>query len=533
MAQNIYQIDYTKIPLIFTLIENHKNKEATELLNKDPKLIHLKGWMDATPLHIASSKNNFVMVQHLVANGANVNARRTNGDTPLYWAPTAEIAEFLILHGASLDNNISNNALNWAVRYNHSDVMEILIKYGADINGKANHPILEIKDKACLDIFVKHGADLNVCDDYKRNILHHIAWNDDASLLDYALSLGVKWERNLGGETPYHVAKSRKNNAVVTLLDEKYPHLTSLDEKIVTEVNDDILNIHSFIVDEASQVIVSISKNAYLSLWRIDDQNISLIKSIHFNRVAIYSIAYKKGEDFFLIPGEEEGTLELRSLNSLQLVSIKKLPIEENLSAIAYSNDFHYLLVASSWSPIYTLDKDFQMIAESTSDSGIASFSFDKSSTYVAVESYDQSTYAEVYQFTEDGSLEFMEDFIPDYEYGDYYLHFNPYEGTYIIISSSCLYYYSYKNGSSKLLWEKALKGNQQHSLLNAAYYINNNIIIFAQEKIIHIIDLETAKTLNTYAISKENIRKIYYKEKTKQLILATDNGFELLQLSY
>lgn len=530
MAQNIYQTDHTKNPLIFSLIKDHKNKEAIDLLNKDQKLIHLKGWMNATPLHIASSANNFIMVQYLVENGANVNARRTNGDTALYWAPTAEVAEFLILYGASLDNDLPNNVLNWAVRYSHSDVMEILIKYGANINSKTNQPILEIKDKASLDVFVEHGANLNICDDYERNLLHYIAWNDDASLLDYALSLGIEWKRNLGGETPYHVAKSRKNNAIVTLLEEKYPHLTSLDEKIVTDVNNDILNIHSFIVCEASQTIISISKNVYLSLWKIENQNISLIKSIHFNRVAIHSIAYKKEENFFIIPGEEEGTLELRSVDSLNLISVKQLPIKENFTAITYSNDFRYLLVANTWSPIYTINKNFQIVAESTSESGIASFSFDKNSTYVSIECFDQFTYAEVYRFEQNGSLEYMDNFIIEEGNGDYYLHFNLYEEKYILVFSSSLYYYSYENNCRQLLWVKKFDDNKYTSMLSAVNYIDNNKLTIARDKDIYIIDLETSQILNKFSISKGVIRKIYYKEKTKQLILATDNGFELLQ---
>jgi hypothetical protein len=51
---NIYQTDHTKIPEIFNLIKEHKNKKAKEYLKLNHSEIFLKGWMDDTPLHIAS-----------------------------------------------------------------------------------------------------------------------------------------------------------------------------------------------------------------------------------------------------------------------------------------------------------------------------------------------------------------------------------------------------------------------------------------------------------------------------------------------
>ena len=59
---NIYQTDHTKTPEIFTLIKEQKNEDAKRYFEQNPSAIFLKGWMDDTPLHIASLSGNFEIV---------------------------------------------------------------------------------------------------------------------------------------------------------------------------------------------------------------------------------------------------------------------------------------------------------------------------------------------------------------------------------------------------------------------------------------------------------------------------------------
>ena len=73
-----------------------------------------------TPLHIACKENNFETVQLLVAKGANVNAKSSNGisfyihginKTPLHFACATnyKIAEFLIGKGADIKSETIHN----------------------------------------------------------------------------------------------------------------------------------------------------------------------------------------------------------------------------------------------------------------------------------------------------------------------------------------------------------------------------------------------------------------------------------------
>ena len=58
------------------------------------------GW---TPLHNAAGYSTKEMVELLISNGANVNAKNEDGWTPLHDAATKEVAELLIDKGADME----------------------------------------------------------------------------------------------------------------------------------------------------------------------------------------------------------------------------------------------------------------------------------------------------------------------------------------------------------------------------------------------------------------------------------------------
>lgn len=93
-----------------------------------------------------------------------------------------------------------------------------------DINGnrEKQYPILEVRDTACLKVFIAYGPNLDFSNGYG-NILQHIAWYDNASLIDYTLSVGIKWIRNESGETPCHTALKGHKDNILDILKKKYP----------------------------------------------------------------------------------------------------------------------------------------------------------------------------------------------------------------------------------------------------------------------------------------------------------------------
>ena len=80
------------------------------------------------------------VVKCLIENGANINIRDNNGQTPLYHAADEdkfEIVKYLIDFGAWIDlkNTVNNyTPLHAAVEEGHQNVVKFLIENGANVN---------------------------------------------------------------------------------------------------------------------------------------------------------------------------------------------------------------------------------------------------------------------------------------------------------------------------------------------------------------------------------------------------------------
>lgn len=92
-----------------------------------------------TALMLAAAEGNLSLVERLMENGAEVNARGKYCMSPLHEAALndhANIAQYLILHGADIDSLTSQNItpLMCAAAWGCAEVAEILIKSGANVN---------------------------------------------------------------------------------------------------------------------------------------------------------------------------------------------------------------------------------------------------------------------------------------------------------------------------------------------------------------------------------------------------------------
>lgn len=86
--------------------ENGDLETVKKLVSADSKLIDAPDREGKTPLHYAAAKGHLNVVEWLVKNGANVNARNSSGITPLYLAKgfgKKDVAQFLEQHGAAAD----------------------------------------------------------------------------------------------------------------------------------------------------------------------------------------------------------------------------------------------------------------------------------------------------------------------------------------------------------------------------------------------------------------------------------------------
>jgi len=136
-----------------------------------------------TGLHLAARQGRKDVVELLLANGANINARLTGwpGWMPLHEAAAAnhkEVAELLIAKGADANadcaraggGRFGGTPLHEAVFEGHRDMAELLISKGADINAKQSGGLTPLDvaafvgHKDVVELLIARGADVNIRD---------------------------------------------------------------------------------------------------------------------------------------------------------------------------------------------------------------------------------------------------------------------------------------------------------------------------------------------------------------------------------
>jgi cytochrome c len=125
-----------------------------------------------TPLHIASVKGEFDIVEMLLDAGADINSEEySKSETPLHWAAlggTARIIERLVIAGAEIDarNEFQNTPLLIAVDFGHAEAARKLIELGADITayGQNGHTVIHIAGTnqlfGIVELLIARGAQL-------------------------------------------------------------------------------------------------------------------------------------------------------------------------------------------------------------------------------------------------------------------------------------------------------------------------------------------------------------------------------------
>ena len=134
-----------------------------------------------TPLHLAVIRGEFAIVQSLLANGSDVNARYVvgtyPGETPLHsvaYAGHTRIAELLLAYGADVNaiDQYGYTPLRRAMEQGHQSMAELLVNKGAnmvttDANGMTLLHVVARTDHIKLARFlITSGVDVNAIDDY-------------------------------------------------------------------------------------------------------------------------------------------------------------------------------------------------------------------------------------------------------------------------------------------------------------------------------------------------------------------------------
>lgn len=488
---NIYQKDYRQTPEIFTLITEHRNEEAKQYLQKHRSEINLKGWMDDTPLHIASKSGNVEMAEYLIENGADVNAARSGVyATPLCWAANYEIAQLLLTKGATM-NDLE---LYMATSTDKPTIADLLLTNGATINAEEPQ-YLSCKSIACMEVYLKHGIDLNGCDENRSNLLHNLAWKDLPEVFDFAYDHGCPWTKDSSQRTPYTLAKQglRKN-----MLNHFQLHYATLIVNAITTIDTGnyLFEKIYFLKQCPSNPnrFITLTKNAKLVRYVKYQQELIVDQVIEIDVPTIRNFAFDKN-GHLILPTADDRLLVI-DITNFKL--IKTIPLEEGLELdqITYLPSKNIYVGSSSHWKITILNEDFQKIISVQSENGTIRPVINQHENLIAFLSYNQETHYELYELTNDQEVNYIHTFFKAWDNSSQSFDFNYNEMA--ITFPDQLEYYNYENGSLNKLWEMDTSRFPSEHSLSYVVFVNADLMVLGKGKTLFFINKQNQQITAT-----------------------------------
>ncbi|XP_067618406.1 uncharacterized protein [Eurosta solidaginis] len=261
-------------PLYYAIGNNHVNVVKV-LLEKDTNVDSNEAIGGFTPLHAAAECGYLELVNFLLQNKADVNARNDRDWTPLHAAALnghLEIVNALILKGANVNASVIDGCtpLHYAIENGHEKVANILLKHGANANvvdktynntplhyaakdgyekivkalliNKANASITTVEGITPLHFAVQsghlkivvalleHGVNIRAKDKNNATPLHYAAESGHKAVAELLIKNGIeindKADNNL---TPLHVAALKGHKDIIELLIRNKAEVTAQD----------------------------------------------------------------------------------------------------------------------------------------------------------------------------------------------------------------------------------------------------------------------------------------------------------------
>ncbi len=217
-----------RLLMCFLILSTVSGCSTPRTSNSDVNINALAG--RESPLAQEAIPGNVAQVSALLAQGAEVNAKDTNGDTPLHDAAyysSKAVAEALIAHGANVnaENAKGETPLHNAALHGNQAVTEALLAHGADVNAKNAYGVTPLHyagnkgNQAVVELLIAHGANVNALTNGGWTPLHYAVTKGDQAVVELLIAHGANVNaRTNDGWTPLHYAASFGHQAVAEML---------------------------------------------------------------------------------------------------------------------------------------------------------------------------------------------------------------------------------------------------------------------------------------------------------------------------
>ncbi|MES2677258.1 MAG: ankyrin repeat domain-containing protein [Pseudomonadota bacterium] len=220
------------------------------------KVINFVLGEDYLALHKATENGDFAEVERLISQGFNVDQESRSGATPLYVALKnnhIDLAKRLIELGANINHQFENgeNLLWLAIFDGHTEVVKKLIELGTNVNQvvvflNALHFAASLGRTDVLEVLVKNGIDVNRTSQSGFTPVHYAFTNNKIESVEKLISLGATADQNIVYYLEYvkNQEKARTTTYTTNFVERKYysksadPLEGDIDQEMVQEMAD-------------------------------------------------------------------------------------------------------------------------------------------------------------------------------------------------------------------------------------------------------------------------------------------------------
>ena len=525
MRKNKYQTDHTTTPKIFELIKGFKNEEAIQYLTENPSEINLKGWMDHTPLHKAAECGNLELVNYLITNGAEINAERSGlYATPLCWANNLEVAKTLLDNGATMNDR----ELDMATRQNRVEVIDHLLKKGAKL--VINEPqFLNCSSVEALNVYIKHNANLNLTDKNFSSILHRAAWNNNIKVFEHAYRNGVTWSKDSSKRNPYVLAKGGGRKEIVTYIEDNISELISnpIRNLNISKCTDQIIHIENSTTTEFA--FIGLTDNGKLISFIIEKDEIKIRQAIHIDLPTIRNFTISERNEIVLPTG---GT-KIYLIDQDELTVLRKEEINNReFDQLTFCKKNQMYIGSSQKWQITTADSEFQELSHNSSEDGTFKPIINDQGKQVLFWSYDQETFFDLYNISDDNKLLFRHTFFKDWNNSSTTACFLG--DKIVVVFPKVIELYSYDSETFNLIDSFKIKTNGKDFIKYRLSVSDNQTITLAANTELMTFQvrnkLKKLKTINSKM--KEEIVLLHSTSAKDRVIACSESEIKLINLN-